>query len=96
MCQPLGFEEDFRSQTVCKLNKSLYRLKQSSCAWFGRFSKVIKKYGYTLGQSVHTLFVKHFGKKKITIQVVYVDDIIVIGNDSEEMEKNQTNDGKRI
>ena len=87
MCQPPGFEEELESQTVCKLNKSLYGLKQSPRAWFDRFSKVIKKFGYIQGQADHTLFVKDSGQEKITILIVYVDDIIVTGNDSKEVEK---------
>ena len=48
---------------------------------------VIKKFGYIQGQANHTLFFKHSGQEKITILIVYVDDIIVIGNDSEEVER---------
>ena len=61
MCQPSSFEEELGSQIVCKLNNSLYDLKQSPHAWFDRFLKVIKKFGYIQGQADHTLFVKHSG-----------------------------------
>lgn len=87
MCQPPGFEENLGSHTVCKLNKSLYGLKQSPRAWFDRFSKVIKEFGYVQGQADHTLFVKHAENEKITILIVYVDDIIVTGNDNKEVER---------
>ena len=30
---------------VCRLQKSLNGLKQSPCAWFGKFSEVIEKFG---------------------------------------------------
>jgi len=33
------------STIVCKLHHSLYGLKQSSCAWFGRFSTIIQEFG---------------------------------------------------
>ncbi|RVW12608.1 Copia protein [Vitis vinifera] len=39
--------------------KSLYGLKQSPRAWFERFGKVIKHYGYTQSQADHTIFYKH-------------------------------------
>ena len=41
----------------------------------------MKKQGYDKGQSDHTMFVKHSGDGKITILIVYVDDIILTGDD---------------
>ncbi|RVW90637.1 Retrovirus-related Pol polyprotein from transposon RE1 [Vitis vinifera] len=70
-------------QKVCKLKKSLYGLKQSPRAWFGRFTKSMRAFGYRQSNSDHTLFLK---KKhgKITALIVYVDDMVVTGNDPEE------------
>ncbi|GAA0153217.1 transmembrane signal receptor [Lithospermum erythrorhizon] len=82
MIQPPGFEKD-KSQ-VCKLRKSLYGLKQSPRAWFHRFSKAVKIHGYKQSQVDHTLFIKHTGKDKLTILIVYVDDIIITGNNATE------------
>ena len=39
---PLGFFDDQGNNKVCKLNESLYGLKQSTRAWFGRFSQVLR------------------------------------------------------
>ncbi|KAM2053211.1 hypothetical protein ACFX1T_002881 [Malus domestica] len=33
-------------QKVCRLRKSLYRLKQSPRIWFGRFTKSMRAFGY--------------------------------------------------
>ena len=55
---PPGFEGNTGNK-VCKLKKALYVLKQSSRAWFGRFAKVMKEFGYKQSQSDHTLFIKH-------------------------------------
>lgn len=63
MRQPPGFEKDLGNQTFCKLNKYLYGLKQSPRAWFDKFSKAIKRFGYSQGQADHTLFVKIRRKK---------------------------------
>ncbi|KAL4562118.1 hypothetical protein LXL04_034312 [Taraxacum kok-saghyz] len=87
MCQPPGFEEQSGSNPVCRLNKSLYGLKQSPRAWFERFSGVIKKSGFTQGQADHTMFFKHSKLGKITILIVYVDDIIVTGDDEQEIKE---------
>ena len=43
---------------VCKLKKSLYGLKQSPRAWFGRFTKSMRSFGYHQSNSDHTLFLK--------------------------------------
>lgn len=41
---PPGFTDEFKDGEVCKLRKTLYGLKQSPRAWFGRFTDVMKKY----------------------------------------------------
>jgi hypothetical protein len=87
---PPGFEEKFGSK-VCKLKKSLYGLKQSPRAWFEKFSRSVKKQGYTQGESDHTLFIKYNPSGKITILIVYVDDIVLTGDDVTEMERLKRN-----
>src|SRR6266542_1019847 len=81
---PPGFNSHETEGKVCKLMKSLYGLKQSPRAWFGRFSKEVCSLGFRQSNADHTLFFKH-RSNKITILVVYVDDIIITGNDDEEM-----------
>ncbi|CAL8150681.1 unnamed protein product [Prunus armeniaca] len=78
----------FKKGVVCKLRKSLYGLKQSPRAWFGRFSTSIKKFGYVQSNSYHTLFLKRH-KGKLTALIIYVDDMIVTGDDQAEMQNLQ-------
>uniref|UniRef100_A0A2N9E1A2 Uncharacterized protein n=1 Tax=Fagus sylvatica TaxID=28930 RepID=A0A2N9E1A2_FAGSY len=61
---------------VCRLEKSLYGLKQSPRAWFGRFTKSMRAFGYHQSNSDHTLFLK-IQLGKITTLIVYVDDMVV-------------------
>ena len=77
---PPGFEGN-TSNKVCKLKKALYELKQSPMAWFGRFTKVMKEFGYKQSQGDHTFFIKHSAVGGGTSLLVYVDDIIVTRND---------------
>ncbi|RVX12822.1 Retrovirus-related Pol polyprotein from transposon RE1 [Vitis vinifera] len=70
-------------QKVCKLKKSLYGLKQSPRAWFGRFTKSMRAFGYRQSNSDHTLFLKK-QHGKITALIIYVNDMVVTGNDPEE------------
>ena len=80
MEQPPGFVAQGESGLVCRLHRSLYGLKQSPRAWFGRFSSVIQDFGMTRCQSDHSVFFQHKNGKCIYL-VVYVDDIVITGND---------------
>jgi hypothetical protein len=71
-----------KKNMVCGLTKSLYGLKQSLIAWFGRFNVAMQKHGFSQSNSNYTLFLKINGAKTVAL-IIYVDDIIVIGNDEE-------------
>jgi len=73
-------------EKVCKLKKALYGLKQSPRAWFERFSRAMQRFGYKQSQADHTLFIKHSSQGKITALIVYVDDIVLTGNDDGEIQ----------
>jgi Reverse transcriptase (RNA-dependent DNA polymerase) len=70
---------------MCKLERSLYGLKQSLRFWFGRFCNAMKSYKYTQSDLDHTMFVKR-RQGKITVLIIYVADMIIIGDDKEEIE----------
>ncbi|KAA0066242.1 Beta-galactosidase [Cucumis melo var. makuwa] len=84
MSHPPGFEAQF-GQQICKLQRSLYDLKQSPRAWFDRFTTFVKSQGYSQGYSDHTLFTKVFETGKIAVLIVYVDDIVLSGDDQAEI-----------
>ena len=73
---PPGIPVTSKEGVVCKLRKSLYGLKQSPRAWFGRFAASMKKFGYVQSNSDHTLFLKRH-KGKLTALIIYVDDMIL-------------------
>jgi len=82
----LGLEDSSSAGKVCKLKKALYGLKQSPRAWFKRFSQAMQRFGYKQSQADHTLFIKHSSQGKVTALIVYVDDIVLTGNDDGEMQ----------
>ncbi|PRQ43410.1 putative RNA-directed DNA polymerase [Rosa chinensis] len=86
MYLPPGFIAHSQEGMVCRLKKSLYRLKQSPRAWFGRFRQSLKAFGYKQSNSYHTLILKR-RRNKITALIIYVDDMIVTGDDQEEVKK---------
>jgi hypothetical protein len=49
---------------------------------------ILWKYGFQQSNSDHTLFLKH-RLGKVTALIVYVDDMIVTGDDAEEISKLQ-------
>jgi hypothetical protein len=61
----------------------LYGLKQSLIAWFEKFTQSMKKQEYIQGLANHTLFAKFSPHGKITILILYVDDIVLIGDNIE-------------
>ena len=44
MEQPPRFVAQGEIRKVCRLRKSLYGLKQSPRAWFGKFSQAVEKF----------------------------------------------------
>ena len=65
---------------VCKLQRSLYGLKQASRQWYAWLSSFFISHGYKQCASDHSLFLKH-GFNTVTVLLVYVDDIVFLGND---------------
>lgn len=87
MCVPPGFERIYGKDKVCKLKKSLYGLKQSPRAWFDKFGRAVKNQGYCQSQADHTMFYRRSPEGKLTVLIVYVDDIIITGDDYEEIRR---------
>ena len=46
MKQPEGFIAKNQEHMVCKLNRSIYELKQASRSWNIRFDQAIKSFGF--------------------------------------------------
>lgn len=51
---PLGFDGKYGPDKICRLKKTLYGLKQSLRAWFGRFTEAIMQFGYKQSHDDHT------------------------------------------
>lgn len=77
--QPEGFEDPTR-HLVCKLNKSLYGLKQSARCWNQKLNGALLSLGFRRGESDSCLYVKGENDDIIYL-LVYVDDILVFTKD---------------
>ncbi|XP_019236843.1 PREDICTED: uncharacterized protein LOC109217069 [Nicotiana attenuata] len=93
---PQGLAVD-NSELVCKLNKSLYGLKQASRQWYAKLTKALCSRGYAHSMYDYSLFYKKTKNSTVYI-AVYVDDIMVTGTDTMEIEELKTflNDSFKI
>ena len=85
--QPPSFVTQGESGLGCRLHRSLYDLKQSPQAWFGRFSFVVQEFGMLRSTADHSVFYHHNSSGQCIYLVVYVDDIVIIGNDQDSIQK---------
>ena len=79
MVQPEGFIEQGQEQKVCKLNRSIYGLKQASRSWNMRFDTAVKSYGFEQNVDEPCVY-KRIINSTVAFLVLYVDDILLIGN----------------
>lgn len=82
MDQPTSFIVEDEEHKVCKLQWSIYGLKQSSRQWYLRFYKAITDDGLLMIKENHCMYVK-WSKRSFIIFFPYVDDILLAGNDME-------------
>ena len=80
MMQPEGFIEKGQVEKVCKLQKSIYGLKQASRSWNIRFDQAVKGFGFIQNLDEPCVY-KRIKGDKLVFLILYVDDILLIGND---------------
>nr|GFD05784.1 putative retrotransposon protein [Tanacetum cinerariifolium] len=79
MKQPEGFVNPKYPNRVFTLKRSTYGLKQASRQWNKRFDDEIKKFGFTQNHDEPCVYLKGSGSN-ITFLILYVDDILIMGN----------------
>ena len=80
MDQPEGYIVEGQQQKVCKLQRSIYGLKQASRSWNIRFDEAVKSYGFDQNIDEPCVY-KYKKEEKVVFLILYVDDILLIGND---------------
>nr|GEW71987.1 hypothetical protein [Tanacetum cinerariifolium] len=79
MVQPEGFVDPSHPRKVCKLQRSIYGLKQASRSWNKRFNEEIKRFGFAQNLNEPCVYQKA-SRSNVTFLILYVDDIIIMAN----------------
>jgi hypothetical protein len=79
MTQPKSFVDPKHAGKICKLQRSIYGLKQASRGSNLCFDEVVKGFGFIKNVEEPYLYKKVSGSA-IVFLVLYVDDILLIGN----------------
>ena len=82
MEQPEEYKESDSKWYVCKLLKSLYRLKQASRKWYDALCRALAKIGFTRSEADPAVFYAH-KCNKIAILACHVDNCTITGNSQE-------------
>lgn len=83
MKPPLGLNVS-NPKMFCKLQRSLYGLKQASKQWNAKLTSTLVSSRYQQSKVDHSLFTKYttFGR---TMILVYVDDLVLVGDELSEI-----------
>jgi hypothetical protein len=84
--QPEGYVVEGKEQYVLKLSKALYGLRQAPRAWNVRLDRSLKKLKFRRCASEQVVYTRGVGKDAIILGV-YVDDLIVTGEDPAEIKE---------
>jgi hypothetical protein len=79
MEQPPGYVNQTHPNLVCRLKKALYGLKQASKTWSDKTGQYLVTCGFQISNAKFSLYVKKIDYG-IVVTVIYVDDMIVIGD----------------
>jgi hypothetical protein len=89
MKKPEGFVVEGKKELVYKLKRCMYGLKQSPWMWYEKFDTYMLGLGFTRRKEDHCVYFKLIGDHLIYL-VLYVDDMLLIGNNKETIQDVKT------
>ncbi|XP_019260910.1 PREDICTED: uncharacterized protein LOC109238880 [Nicotiana attenuata] len=93
---PVGFARQGEThKKVCKLHKSLYGLKQAPRPWNMKLTEALLHMGFQQSHYDYSLFTKK-ARSDIVIILVYVDDLLISGNNQQLLCDTRTDLKKRF
>ena len=78
--QPEGFETFHHESHLCRLKRALYGLKQAPRVWYTKINNYFTRLGCTKNEANVNLYHIMVEGKQLII-VLYVDDLILTGDD---------------
>lgn len=81
MAQPSGFLDSQHPDYICKVQKSIYGLKQDPRAWLDRFTSHLLTLGFHASIADPLLFNILCQGKSVIYLLLYANDIILTSND---------------
>jgi hypothetical protein len=82
--QPQGFEDPAHPHQVCKLDKALYRLRQSPRCWYLNIDERIRQLGLIKSAADPNLYFFH-DNSRVALLLLYVDDVYIFGDHTSKM-----------
>jgi hypothetical protein len=83
--QPTGFIDAANPDLVCRLNHSLYDLKQAPRAWYSRFATYLASIGFVEAKSDTSLFIYRRGVD--IVYLLYVADIVLTASTTDLLQR---------
>jgi hypothetical protein len=81
MHQPQGYREvGAKSNYVCKMQRSLYGMKQAPRIWYALMTSFLTSLGFTRTKKDYCLFFKRGENGKLVYICLYVDDLTILGS----------------
>ncbi|KAE8665322.1 Detected protein of unknown function [Hibiscus syriacus] len=87
MTQPEGYKDGGCEKWVCKLNKSLYGLKQSLRQWYKRFDSFMRRQNYTRSKYDHGVYLQKLKHGSFIYLLLYVDDMLIASKSQKDIDK---------
>jgi len=87
MFQALGFRAAGKERLVCKLQKSLYKLKQSLRQWYKRFDKFIISCAYTRSLYDPCVYFHKLPSGEYIYLLLYIDNILIASTNRSSIDK---------
>jgi len=87
MSQPMGFKTTGKENLICKLKKSIYRLKQSPRQWYKRFDSFIRGKRYTRSYYDPCVYYNKLPGGEYIYLLLYVDDMLIASKSKSAIDK---------